>query len=153
MKNHEQIVYLMEFFEKTFFHSFIFKVIGGAIFTTSSFLLPIQGFIYLTASLVTADFITGIIASKKRKEKIRADKMINTIYKLIAYSIALIISEGLKIVLLPEIEVAYFATFYIAATELQSLDENIEHITGISMFSSIIKKFKSITEKKNKNNE
>ena len=127
--------------EKTFIDSGFIKLIGAFIITLlmnlNLFFIPIIGFMKLIAVLVTADFITGVIASLMKGNKFTSSGIKRTVFKITGYSIALIVAHHISLVLIPDLQAAYFATFYIVSTELKSLDENMEKIFGVSVLGFI----------------
>lgn len=139
--------------QKTFVDSGIVKFIGAALLAflvdLNMFFLPIAGFLKLTAVLVTADFLTGVIASLMKGEEFTSSGIKKTVFKITGYSIALIAAHYVTLILLPNIQAAYFATFYIASTEVKSLDENMEKIFGVSVLGFLNSKLGDV-KKENK---
>lgn len=143
--------YMTETIEKTWHQAFLVKLFGGFVVTLTSFFVPIAPFIWLTVGLVLADFITGIIASKypKNKDKkvcIESSKIMRSVYKFAMYGIAIIVWHSISQVFLPTVELAYFATFFIAYTELKSLDENYKIIIGESLLDKMKEKIKPLNK-------
>ena len=143
--------YMTDTIQKTWHNAFLTKFFGGAVVTLTSFFMPIAPFIWLTVGLVFADFITGIIASKypKNKDKkvcIESSKIMRSVYKFAMYGIAIIVWHSISKVFLPTVELAYFATFFIAYTELKSLDENYKIIIGESLLDKMKEKIKPLNK-------
>jgi phage-related holin len=86
------------------------------------------------------DFITGIIAAKKRGEAITSKKMRPTITKGIGYMIAILVAHVFQQNFLKDIEVLKIVSGLIAFIEVKSLDENFRDITGKSLFKQFLKK-------------
>ncbi len=151
-----QFNYLVEVAEKTWIASFGSKalisigvLVGSILAEIYLFIEPITSLIMLTVWLVMADFITGIIACKFPKDKtqkveIESTKMGRSIAKMLMYAISIIAWHGIGKVLIPSVEMAYFACVYISFTEIQSLDENGVKILGFSIFDKIKDKVKML---------
>lgn len=118
------------------------KTFAGVMTTAVGFLLPIRDFLILIGCLVTADFITGIMAARTKREPIASAKLSRTVSKLIAYGIAILVARGVRVVFVPHIEVAYFVAAFVAITEVQSVYENIGTITGTDIWTALKDKFK-----------
>lgn len=148
----ENMKILLAIINKTFLNAWLVKLCGAIVVTflaTKEYFLPISTFLKLTAVLVTADWITGILASVINNVPLTSTRMKRTVIKITGYSIALIVAHEITISLLPGFEAAFFATFYIASTELKSLDENMEKLFGVSILGYLSKK---IDENKPKSN-
>lgn len=110
------------------------------------FMLPIKSFLILTLALVACDTITGIMAAERRGEKVSSKGIRRTLEKIIAYFIAILLSEGMRVVFMNEVQVPYFVALIIAIAEFKSNIENIEHISGHSIWQMLKSKMK-INEK------
>ena len=89
--------------------------------------------------LVMMDFITGMVAAKKRGELITSKKMRPTVMKGFGYMASILIAFVVQKVFLTEMEVMKIVSGLIAMIELKSLDENILDITGKSVFKQFLK--------------
>ena len=89
--------------------------------------------------LVTMDFVTGILAAKKRGEIITSKKMRPTIMKGFGYMASILIAFVMQNVFLTDMEVMKIVSGLIAMFELKSLDENLTYITGKSIFKQFLK--------------
>ena len=89
--------------------------------------------------LVTMDFVTGILAAKKRGEIITSKKMRPTIMKGFGYMASILIAFVMQNVFLTDMEVMKIVSGLIAMIELKSLDENLTYITGKSIFKQFLK--------------
>lgn len=144
--------YLTQLSVKTFASGWAFKAIGGIIMAVYGFFIPIHGFLILTFCLVTADMITGIIATRypqnpDERIEISSRRMARTIYKGTLYAISIMAFHGVAHTFELGVEMAYFAAFFIAVTELQSIDENINRVLGISIFGEIKKRLGHLFKK------
>lgn len=89
--------------------------------------------------LVTMDFITGILAAKKRGEIITSKKMRPTIMKGFGYMASILIAFIMQNIFLTNMEVMKIVSGLVAMIELKSLDENLTDITGKSIFKQFLK--------------
>jgi len=110
--------------------------------TLYPFIFPVQEFLILTLCLVICDAFTGILAAKKQGQKITSGGIRQTVSKITAYFIAILLSEGMRVTFIPEISIPYFVAFIIAIAEFKSNIENVEKIGSISIWRQIIEKFK-----------
>jgi toxin secretion/phage lysis holin len=89
------------------------------------------------------DFITGTIASKIRGEVISSNKMIHSVYKLLAYCIAISASHFLDIISgLSIMPVQYTTTTYLAVVEIVSVFENLGKM-GFNMPNRVLNNLKT----------
>lgn len=99
---------------------------------------PIKAIIISVGILVLADLITGIFAAIKKKEKITAHKMRQTIPKIIVYEIAIITGFILEKYLLKSlIPISNLTAGVIGLVEFKSILENCDHILGHKTFKAI----------------
>jgi uncharacterized membrane protein len=121
---------------------FIFKlnIVALAITYLIAFLSPIKWFLIAIGFFVVADLVTGILAAKKAGTKIESKKMFRTVPKYIAYAIAIIAAHALELLFFPDFPATKMVSGLIAFIEIKSLDENLEKITGHSLFGAIIDK-------------
>lgn len=106
----------------------------------ASFLAPLAPFLILCASLVFIDTITGIRAAYKRGEKIRSRVMRNTVEKIVWYFTAILLSEAMKMVLLPQVPITYVTACYICIIEFKSNIENISALTNVDIWKHLAEK-------------
>lgn len=152
----EEMNYTILLLQKTFFNSWFAKLCGGLLVTllaAQEYFLPIASFIKLSAILVAADWLTGILASVINGVPLTSVRMKRTVIKITGYSIALIVAHEVSLTLLNGFQATYFATFYIASTELKSLDENMEKLFGFSILGFLSKQVDQKTDQKEESNE
>lgn len=131
-------------------------MLSGLAGSIATFFVGIQGFLVLSISLVIADWITGVMASRKRKmieakkENIKLRRVIeskrlrDTVDKGVSYMLFILASEGICWVFMEKIDwqfcpITYIAAAYIAYTEYKSLSENVEEITGMYGMRGVLK--------------
>lgn len=121
-----------------------------------SFFAEIWAFLLVVGVLVVVDLFTGVAAAKSRMELVRSNKLRRSVKKLVFYMLAIMISEGFRLVFFDwaidsqtmvnvvtqYIPITYITAFMIAWVELKSNIENIEEITGVKIWESIEKRFK-----------
>lgn len=115
--------------------------------TASQFFLPIGNYIIIISILLVFDFITGVQAARKRGEKITSEGWRRTAAKIWIYAMSIILTHYIRITMLStsvELDLAKYISCFLISTELKSLDENIESITGVSILSKVIKALKPL---------
>jgi hypothetical protein len=121
------------------------------IVTTIALLAPIHALIIAVSVLILADFITGILAAIRRKEKVSSASMRRTISKLIVYQIAIITGFVLETYLLSSIfPVAKLVAGVIGLVEFKSILENANCILGGHIFTAVLEKLGSENDPKYK---
>jgi hypothetical protein len=116
----------------------------------ATFLAPTGPWLATIGFLVIADMILAIIRAYKQPggiNNIQSRKLRRTITKFVVYAIAILTAYIIELNFLPGMMIMKLIAGLIAASEIKSIDENIEKITGTSLFKSIIRKF-SPKEKK-----
>jgi uncharacterized membrane protein len=116
-----------------------YSICCGVLF---SFFLPIKHFLIFTIFVVFSDTVTGIIAAKKRGEKITSKGLYRTSQKVVVYFCGIMIFHGASTTFGLPSQIVYSVSFLIAFTELYSVSENIKSITGVNIGTIILKFFK-----------
>jgi len=112
-------------------------VLGGMVGMALGFIMPIWPFIVTAICLVFADAVTGVIAAKKRGEKITSRGFYRTSQKIVVYMVSILACEGIRVVFVPGIPVTYTAAAAISVTELKSILENTRSVSGVNIFAQI----------------
>jgi len=123
---------------KVGYEGIAYSICCGVLF---SFFLPIKHFLIFTIFVVFADTVTGIIAAKKRGEKITSKGLYRTSQKVAVYFCGIMIFHGASITFQLPSQITYSVSFIIAATELFSISENIKSITGTNIGTIILRFF------------
>lgn len=115
-------------------------------------LSPIKGALFFALMLVIADTVTGIMKAGKvgGVKSIQSNKAFKLIPKLIFYSIAIIVCQGLNNYVDPDIPWVKLALIGIGWIELKSIDENFQELFGYSFLDKIfeaLKNFKKIEKR------
>lgn len=109
------------------------EALTGALFgAVLSFISPIAPFFWLAIGLVVLDTVTGIIAARKRKEKINSRGFGRLISKIVVYMAAIIGCRGVEVVLYVP-NVTFLAVGAISLTELMSVLENTRVVSGANI--------------------
>jgi uncharacterized membrane protein len=116
-----------------------YSICCGVIF---SFFLPIQHFLIFTIFVVFSDTVTGIIAAKKRGEKITSKGLYRTSQKVVVYFCGIMIFHGASVTFGLPSQIVFSVSFLIAFTELYSISENIKSITGVNLATTILRFFR-----------
>lgn len=121
---------------------YIVKYIDLTLVYLVAYFSPAFGLMIGIGFLIAFDFVTGIMASKKRGEKITSKKMRPTITKGLGYMIAILAAHVFEKHFLQGFDVTKVVAGLIAFIELKSLDENLKDITGKSLFKQFFNKGK-----------
>jgi uncharacterized membrane protein len=108
----------------------------------ASFIIPIKGFLLFCVAVVFADTITGIKAARKEGQKISSKGMYRTTEKIVVYFTSILIFELAKNTFSIPFPITYMVAMMISATELFSVAENVQRITGVNLNVLITRFFK-----------
>ena len=103
---------------------------------------PVYSILLLVGFFVTMDTIAAMTAAYKQGEPITSRKFRAVFPKFIIYGVAVLVSHVIQRQFFPDIPATKIIAGYIVYSELLSIDENIEKITGQSMFRLFIKMLK-----------
>lgn len=103
---------------------------------------PTYSLLLLVGFFVTMDTIAAMAAAVKNGEPITSRKFRAVFPKFIVYGIAVLVAHVLQKEFFPDFPAIKIIAGYIVYSELLSIDENIEKITGQSMFRFFIKMLK-----------
>lgn len=114
-------------------------------------LAPIKMIMITVGFLIMADLLTGIMAAKKRGEKISSAVMRRTISKMFVYQLSVISGFLLEeFILTGLIPVTKIVAGVIGLVEFKSMLENSNYIIGGDIFKLILKKLGSDNDNKKK---
>lgn len=100
---------------------------------------PIKAVMLVTLVLIIADTITGILAARKRGEPITSTGFKRTVGKLLLYESALCLAFLVEQYITgPAIPVSKLVSSMIGLTELKSILENCDDISGKSIFQAVV---------------
>lgn len=117
-------------------------------------LAPIQAIIISVGVMIFADLFTGILAARKRGEKISSAVMRRTISKLVIYQTAVITGFLLEHYLLDSlVPISKLVAGVIGLVEFKSILENCNAVLGQDLFQTVLLKLGSDNDPKNKKDE
>lgn len=113
----------------------------GVIFTMfswiSSFIMSVATFLSFTLVIVLVDLYTGRMAAKHRGEAIKSSGYRTSVMKYVLYMLGILISElFIRVFSLP-IPLTYMVAGVVALTEIKSIFENIETVTGVDLWGYV----------------
>lgn len=105
---------------------------------------PAKGMIITVLALVTFDMITGIMAARKRKEPITSARIRDSVTKALLFEICLMLAFLTEQHLTgPEVPVCKWVAGLIGLSELKSVVENMDAVSGGALMKAILKKLGS----------
>lgn len=116
------------------------KWMVAAVMSSLTLIAPAANLMFVIGLLVVSDFVTGVLAARKREETINSKKMRNSVTKGIGYMVAILVAYMMQKVFIKDFEVMKIVAALIAFIELKSIDENLESLTGKSLFNQFLKK-------------
>jgi len=113
----------------------------GVVFTMfswiSSFIMSVATFLSFTLVIVLVDLYTGRMAAKHRGEAIKSSGYRQSVKKYVLYMLGILISElFIRVFSLP-IPLTYMVAGVVALTEIKSIFENIETVTGVDLWGYV----------------
>lgn len=107
----------------------------------ANFVAPVWYTILLVFFMVVVDLFTGIRAARFRGEAINSKGLRRTVEKITIYTLYILALHGIQLVYeLPNV-VVYVLSGVIVVTELLSISENIEIVTGVPLVRHVRKIF------------
>lgn len=118
--------------------------------STLAVFAPVKAVLVTVLVLVLLDTITGVMAARKRGERITSAGLRRSVSKLLAFELALIAGHLLERFLLvgAGIPVVSLLAAAIGVVEAKSVLENCDTISGGSVFKSIIGRLGSTNDRK-----
>lgn len=102
---------------------------------------PIKATLATVMTLCMVDLISGLWASKVKKRKITSSGLKRTIVKVLVYEAVVMLGYLVESYMTGDlVPVVKILAGYIGLTELKSVLENIEQISGVSPLRALIKK-------------
>lgn len=115
-------------------NQWVFNHINELVIAVLAFLAPSRSIMIAIGLLIVIDFISGIKAALKLKEKITSKKMGNSINKIIFYNVAIITAALLQFVVgIDDIPIVKCVATFLAIRECYSILENVNIITGANL--------------------
>lgn len=112
--------------------------------TIAAIFAPVQSIMVSAFIMILCDLLSGVIASKKRGEKIVSAGFQRTIVKILVYEVAIALGFIAQHYLMADaLPICNIIGSYIGLTELLSAYENLNDIAGGDLLKNIIKKLGS----------
>ena len=110
---------------------------------------PIQATLVTVMVLCVVDLLTGILAARKRGERITSAQLKRTPIKIAVYEVSILCAHLVSEYLTPtELPVMSLVTGLIGMVELKSVLENMDVLLGGPTFSVITSKIQQLASKK-----
>lgn len=113
----------------------------GVVFTMlswiASYIISVAAFLSFTLVIVLVDLYSGRLAAKHRGEAIISKHYRNTVRKYILYMLGILIAELFVRVFQLPIPLTYMVAGVVALTEIKSIFENIETVTGVNLWGYV----------------
>ena len=114
-------------------------------------LAPIHAVIITVGVLILFDSLTGIMAARKRGEKINSSGLRRTLSKAIVYQVAVISAFLVQKYLISDtVPVSKITSGIIGVVELTSIFENLNEVYGSNIFRKILNLLGSPNDSRNK---
>lgn len=103
----------------------------------ASYIISVAAFLSFTLVIVLVDLYSGRLAAKHRGEAIISKHYRNTVRKYILYMLGILIAELFVRVFQLPIPLTYMVAGVVALTEIKSIFENIETVTGVNLWGYV----------------
>ncbi len=103
-------------------------------------LAPIHATLSVVFLLIIIDFISGIIAAKRRKEPINSAGIKRTIIKIFVFEISLCLGFLAEHYIPGSLPFVNLIGGFISLTEMTSIIENMNELSGNTLLQALIKK-------------
>jgi len=121
----------------------------GLVVTTAAIFAPIKAIFLVTGILIFSDLILGIMAAKKRGEKVTSAGLRRTATKVFVYNAAIILGFLVETFMLEGfLPISKITAGLMSVVELTSILENLNTINGSPVFKKLIEKLGSVNDKK-----
>lgn len=119
---------------------------GGSV--VLSFLAPVWPFILCVVLLVFIDMYTGIRKARRKGIPVQSRGLYRTVEKMLTYTGLIIASELVNVVFSMPMNLAYVIAFPVAMTELYSIMENTEAVSGTNLIERLKNVIPGLSESK-----
>lgn len=115
------------------------KQLSLVLLTIMAVFTPIRAALVATLVLILVDLITGLLAAHKSKEPITSAGIKRTVGKIVLYEVAICISFLVQTYLTGDLlPASKLVTSLVGMVELKSVLENLDIISGTSLFQVIL---------------
>lgn len=108
----------------------ILKWLEAALLSVGAIFAPIQSLLITTAAMIVIDLVTGILAARKRGEKITSAGLRRTVSKIFVYELAIMVAYLGEHYMSDVVPFVKLASGMIAMVEIKSIYENLSAIGG-----------------------
>lgn len=123
------------------------EYLTATVISIAAIFSPIKELIIVTILLIFVDLISGILAARKRGNKINSAGLRRTFTKFTVYMTGICIGYLVEHYMLDGfIPVAKIAAGLISVVEMKSVLENLDTINGNPVFTALIKKLGSVND-------
>lgn len=120
------------------------KTLKIASLSLLSIFAPIQPVLIATFAMVCADFVTGVAAAVHRKEHITSSGFKRTVGKIFVFQISIMAAYLTEQYFTGDmIPVQKMVTCFVGLTELTSIVENLNELSGGSLLKALVEKISS----------
>lgn len=110
-------------------------------------LAPAKELFAVALALIIIDLITGLLAARKKGEKIKSAGLRRTVSKFCIYMTAIAVGFWIESIMLKGfLPVSNIAAGLISLVEGKSIYENLDILNGQPLFKSLIKKLGSVND-------
>lgn len=125
------------------------KYLEALLISTLAIFAPIEHILASVLALCFSDLITGVLAARKRGEKITSAELRRTVSKLVIYELALCLAFIAEKYLLDGfLPIVKLISSMIGVVELKSIFENLDTINGTPLLQGIIDRLGSKNQQK-----
>lgn len=119
----------------------------GLLLSTLAVFAPIKAMVLTTLLLIAVDLITGLLAAKKRKEKLSSAGIRRTFTKFTIYMTGILVGFLAETYMLDGfIAISKIAAGLISIVEMKSILENLDTMNGSPLFKALINKLGSVND-------
>jgi uncharacterized membrane protein len=112
----------------------------------AAYFAPVASMISCVLILILFDFLTGMYASYRLKIPIVSHRLRKTIEKFVLYSTSILLGWMFQLQFAEWSNLAQAISGFIAATELLSVYENVNKITGLNILTKVKSTFKKLVK-------
>lgn len=123
------------------------KYLEALVISSLAAFAPVKATLATVLALVIVDLITGVLAALKRKELITSAQLRRSVSKLLIYELAVAMSYLSEHYLMSdEVPALKLISGMLGMVELKSVIENLNELSGNSVFKALIDKLGSINQ-------
>lgn len=126
----------------------ISKWLKASLLSMAAIFAPIQSLLMTTGIMIFIDFITGVLAAKKRGEPITSAGFRRSLTKIFVYEAALMLAFLAETYMSDILPFVKMAAAMISIVELKSIYENLNGISGEDLLKGLIDKLGSANQDK-----